>query len=88
MQLYLARVDRVGVATPDDQFEENTETVRLIDGHRCVYQPVGFIKRSKIDAGEYLLFYRAAFTREPVKIKKVVFDSPATNETSKIPLQA
>ena len=33
----VTRVDRVGVETPDDQFEENTETVRLIDGHRCVY---------------------------------------------------
>ena len=79
MQLYLTRVDRMGVETPEDQFDENTETVRLIDGSRVVYQPVCFIKRNKITAGEYLLFYRVAFTHEAVKIRKVIYDSPATN---------
>ena len=64
MQLYLARVDRVGVHTPDYQFEENTETVRLLDGHRGVYMPVCYLKRSKITAGEYLIFYRVGFRYE------------------------
>jgi len=82
----MARVDRVDIDTPDDQFEENTETVRLIDGHRCVYSPVCFIKRNKIPAGEYLIFYRAAFTYEPTKIERVVVaSSPASNASSKVP---
>ena len=51
--------------TPDDQFDENTETVRLIDGHRGVEMPVCYMKRAKITAGEYLIFYRVAFRHEP-----------------------
>ena len=54
----------MGLDTPDDEFEENTETVMLIDGARSVYQPVCFMKRSRIAAGEYLIFYRAAFSHE------------------------
>ena len=55
--------------TPDDQFEENTETVRLIDGHRGVEMPVCYMKRAKITAGEYLIFYRVAFRHEPKQQK-------------------
>ena len=62
MQLYLTRVDRgAAVHTPEDQFEENTETVVLVDGHRGVDMPLIYIKRNRLPAGEYLLFYRAAF---------------------------
>jgi hypothetical protein len=61
----LARVDRVGIHTPDDQFEENTETVKLIDGHRGVDMPTVYLKRHRIPAGEYLIFYRAAFKIDP-----------------------
>lgn len=65
MQLYLTRVERVGVQTPDDQFEDNTETVKLVDGARGIDMPIIYIRRNKITAGEYLLFYRAAFIPEP-----------------------
>ena len=61
MQIYLTRVDRMGVETPDDQFEENTQTVKLIDGNRSVDMPLVYFKRWKLPAGEYLLFYRVAF---------------------------
>ena len=64
LQLYLTRVDRVDVHTPDDTFEDNTETVRLVDGARGIDMPIVYIKRNKISAGEYLIFYRAAFISE------------------------
>ena len=61
MQLYLARIDRVDVQTPEEQFDENNETVRLVDGHRGTEVPLIYIKRPRMPAGEYLIFYRAAF---------------------------
>ena len=39
--------------------------MRLIDGHRGVEMPVCYLKRAKITAGEYLIFYRVAFRHEP-----------------------
>ena len=68
MQLYLARVQRAGIETPEDQFDDNTEMVKFVDGHRGVGMPLIHIKRNKIVAGEYLLFYRAAFKFSPDEI--------------------
>jgi len=65
LQLYLARVDRAGIYTPEDQFEDNTELVKFVDGHRGVGMPLCYIRRNKIVAGEYLIFYRAAFKFPP-----------------------
>ena len=48
--------------TPEEQLEnDNNETVRLVDGHRGTEVPLIYIKRTRIPAGEYLIFYRAAF---------------------------
>ena len=88
MQLYLARVDRVGIDTPDDQFDENTETVKLIDGHRGTECPLIYLKRNKLPAGEYLIFYRVAFRHEPepLKVKHIgQFGTPNSGTSSKVP---
>ena len=48
--------------TPDEQFDaDNGETVRLVDGHRGTEVPLIYMKRARMPAGEYLIFYRAAF---------------------------
>ena len=84
MQLYLAKVDRVGVVTPEDQLEDNTETVRLIGGHRGTDIPLCYIKRSKMLAGEYLIFYRAAFRSKPSNTDSD-YISPMSAASSKMP---
>ena len=78
MQLYLARVDRVGIhLTPEQQFDDSTETVRLIDGHRGVDMPVLYLKRKRLAAGEYLIFYRAFFRHEPSSAPEQVGGTPS-----------
>ena len=59
--------------------------MRLIDGHRGVEMPVCYLKRAKITAGEYLIFYRVAF-RYPKKSGSFNIASPGSNLSSKVPL--
>ena len=84
MQLYLARIERAGVFTPADQLEDNTEMVKFVDGHRGVGMPLTFIKRNKLVAGEYLIFYRAAFKFAPDE-NLVTNPSPYSHVSAKKP---
>ena len=63
MQLYLARVNRDPVV-PDEQSDSDTEELRLVDGWKDSGRPVVYLSRRHLKKGEYLLFYRAAWTDE------------------------
>ena len=59
--------------------------VKFVDGHRGVGMPLCYIKRNKIVAGEYLIFYRAAFkyppdmTTQPSPYSQTSQKKPATD---------
>ena len=63
MQLYLVKVSR-DIETPQEQFDSDTEELKLIDGMKDYDRPVVYITRRQLKQGEYLLFYRVAFTDE------------------------
>ena len=71
MQLYLAKVNRE-IATPQEQFDSDTEELKLVDGMKDNDRPVVYLSRRQLKRGEYLLFYRAAFTEE---VKSANFDA-------------
>ena len=60
MQFYLAKVNR-DVVTPQEEFDSDTEEIKLIDGMKDSDRPVVYLSRQSLKKGEYLLFYRVAF---------------------------
>jgi hypothetical protein len=58
MQLYLVRVE-------NGKEEDDPPEFALLDGDRSVDQPLVNFTRSKLAAGNYLLFYRCAW-KDPV----------------------
>lgn len=63
MQLYLARIARENL--PQQKKGDKVQfrdTLKLVDGAReSQGTPVIYFQRSKLKAGKYILFYRAAF---------------------------